>query len=52
MNLHTIGTAGVLLLAKEKKLIKTVSPLIIELKKSGYYLSNSLIQTVLDRAKE
>jgi predicted nucleic acid-binding protein len=52
MNLSVIGTAGVLLLAKEKKLIKEVMPLLSELKKSGYYLSNALIQTVLAYAKE
>lgn len=52
MNLRIIGTAGVLLLAKEKQLIKNVAPFIHELKNTGYYLSNKLIETVLNHAKE
>lgn len=52
MSLKIIGTAGVLLLAKEKKLIKKVAPLIHELKNTGYYLSKELINSVLIRAKE
>lgn len=36
----------------KKKLIDQVSPLIHELKKSGYYLSAELIREVLRRAKE
>jgi predicted nucleic acid-binding protein len=44
MNLRIIGTAGVLLLAKEKKLI--------ELKNVGYYLSEELIETVIKQASE
>lgn len=47
-----VGTAGVLLRAKEKKLIKTVKPLISELKKAGYYLSDSMIKKVLAIAQE
>lgn len=43
MNLPIIGTAGVLLLAKEKNLIKTIAPVISELKNAGYYLSKELI---------
>lgn len=52
MSLKIIGTAGVLLLAKEKKLIEKVSPVLQDLKKCGYYLSKELIQLVLDGAKE
>ncbi len=52
MGLKTIGTAGVLLLAKEKKLIDKVTPMIVELKNSGYYLSKDLIKTVLNLANE
>lgn len=52
MQLPIIGTAGVLLLAKEKNLILEIAPLIFELKKSGYYLSEELINTVLIRAQE
>lgn len=42
LNLSVIGTAGVLLLAKKKKLINKISPLIFELKNTGYYLSAEL----------
>ena len=52
LNLKTIGTAGVLLLAKKKKLIKNISPIITELKNAGYYLSVELINAVLKQAKE
>jgi predicted nucleic acid-binding protein len=52
MNLNIIGTAGVLLLAKEKNLIKKIAPLIQELKNAGYYLSEDLIESVLKRADE
>jgi len=52
MNLRIIGTAGVLLLAKERNLIKKIAPLIQELKDTGYYLSEGLIETVLKRANE
>lgn len=47
-----IGTAGVLLLAKKKQLIKKVSPLLSELKQSGYRLSNELVKEILQQAKE
>lgn len=50
--LKIIGTAGVLLLAKQKKLIKKLSPILNELKQSGYYLSNELTKEILKRAKE
>lgn len=52
LNLKVIGTAGVLLLAKQKKLIDKVSPLMTALKKSGYYLSVELIREVQKRAGE
>lgn len=52
LGLKIIGTAGVLLLAKQKKLIKQVQPLIEDLKASGYYLSNELSNEILKIAKE
>lgn len=52
MNISTIGTAGTLLLAKKKKLINKVAPLIQELKNNGYFLSEQLIKEVLVKAKE
>jgi predicted nucleic acid-binding protein len=46
LNLKIIGTAGVLLLAKQKKIINAVLPIIKEIKKTGYYLSDTLIQEI------
>ncbi|HLB57996.1 MAG TPA: DUF3368 domain-containing protein [Gammaproteobacteria bacterium] len=51
-HLKIIGTAGVLLLAKQKKLIKKILPVIQELKKAGYYLSPELIKEIAKQAKE
>lgn len=52
LNLKVIGTAGVLLLAKQNKFIDKVSPLIHELKKVGYYLSAELVREILKQARE
>lgn len=52
LNLKIIGTAGVLLLAKQNKIIDKVSPLIHKLKDLGYYLSSELITEILTRADE
>lgn len=52
MNLKMIGTAGVLLLAKKKKLIKNIKPLLLELKNAGYYFSEELIKNILKKAEE
>ncbi len=52
LQIKIIGTAGVLLLAKKKQLIKKISPLLNELKKSGYHLSSELMNEILQQAKE
>jgi predicted nucleic acid-binding protein len=52
MHIKIIGTAGALLLAKQKKLIKQVLPLITALKEVGYHFSESLIKDVVHLAKE
>lgn len=52
LGLKIIGTAGVLLLAKQKKMIHSISPLIDELKAAGYYLSDVLTKEILKLAKE
>ena len=46
------GTAGVLLEAKEKGLIDKVKPYLIALKKTGTYLSPSVIRQALEMAGE
>ena len=52
LNLKVIGTAGVLLLAKKKGLIPAVLPLVQQLKHSGYYLADSLMDEVAKIAGE
>lgn len=52
LKLKVIGTCAVLVFAKEKKLIKKVSPFLQKLKDTGYFLSNGLIQKILTDAKE
>lgn len=52
MNIPIIGTAGTLLLAKKKKIIPKIEPLIHELKSHGYFLSEKLIKETLTKAKE
>ncbi|MBI5447389.1 MAG: DUF3368 domain-containing protein [Gammaproteobacteria bacterium] len=52
LQVKIIGTAGILLLAKQKKLLKKISPLLTELQKSGYHLSTALIKEVLQQAGE
>lgn len=47
-----IGSAGILLAAKKKKLIKKVAPILQTWQEFGYFLSPALIETVLQRAGE
>ncbi len=46
------GTVGILLEAKEKRLIDKVEPHLIALKKSGMHISDSLIRLALEMASE
>ena len=46
------GTLALLLMAKEKKYVREVRPLIDQLKKMGFRLSDSLQNTVLSLARE
>lgn len=50
--ISTIGSLGVLLIAKQKGLIKEVAPFLETLEKSELYLSKQLIATVLELAEE
>lgn len=52
LHIKIIGTAGTLLLAKQNNLIPEVLPLIHQLKKSGYFLADSLIQEIAKLARE
>ncbi len=51
-NIHTIGSLGVLLLAKEDGKIESIKPLLDRLTASGIYLSTNLAREVLIKAKE
>jgi len=51
-NIKTIGSLGILLLAKEKNIIKEVKPLIEDLRKENLHFSDSLLKTILDLANE
>jgi len=47
-----IGTAGILILAKQKKLIPLIKPLLQDMKVKGYWLSDQFIDTVATLAGE
>jgi predicted nucleic acid-binding protein len=51
-HIETIGSLGVLLVAKQRGLIEEVAPLLHQLDKSDIYLSKQLIATVLELANE
>lgn len=52
LGVKIIGTIGVLLLAKEKKMLGTIKPILLQLKSGGYFLSTALIKDALQRAQE
>lgn len=52
MGIKIIGTAGILLLAKQKQLIRAVSPLIDDLHKAGYFISAALKSEILKLSGE
>lgn len=52
LNLNIIGTAGILYLAKKKKIIKTVKPIIELIKKENYHLSDKIIEDLLLKTNE
>lgn len=52
LGIRIIGTLGILLLAKEKGLIRKIQPVLDELRKIGAYMSNSLYNRILKDAGE
>jgi predicted nucleic acid-binding protein len=52
IELSTIGTLGVLLLAKNEKLIPVLGPLVDDLRRAGFHMSDELYDQVLDSAGE
>jgi len=45
-DIPVIGTAGILIKAKQMKLIPLVKPLLLDMQSKGYWLSNQFINTV------
>lgn len=52
MEVQTIGTAGLLVLAKRRKLIRSVSGRLLKLREAGLYLSDSVIRMIFHEAGE
>lgn len=50
--LAVIGSAGLLLAAKQRGLIPAVAPVLDQWRQSGYFLSASVVNAVLERAGE
>lgn len=47
-----IGSAGLLLMARKRGLIPAVAPLLDQWRQSGYFLSESVVRAILERAGE
>lgn len=47
-----IGSAGLLLVAKQRGLISAVEPILDQWRQSGYFLSDGVLRAVLERAGE
>ena len=52
LSIKVLGSAGILLIAKERQLISEVAPILRDWKSWGYFLSPSLLESVLSRAGE
>lgn len=52
LNVPMIGTAGILLLAKKKKYINELKPILMKLQQSGYYFSDKLVKEILKLCHE
>jgi uncharacterized protein len=52
VGLKVVGTAGVLLLAKQHKIVGEVRPFLNDLRAAGFYLSDEIIRFILEVAGE
>ena len=52
LNIQTLGTGSILILAKEKGIIDSVEQSLIKLRDSGMWISDSMIRTLKERARE
>ncbi|MFA4646625.1 DUF3368 domain-containing protein [Pyrococcus kukulkanii] len=52
LGLNIIGTAGVILLAKKRGIIKQVFPVLKELREKGFWISDAIIRRIMKSAGE
>ena len=52
LQIKIIGTAGILILAKQNNIIPAVEPILHNLKEGGYFFSKNLMDAVLKRVGE
>jgi len=52
LNIPVSGLVGILVLAKEKGIVKKIGPLLLELRDKGYWLSDEVLQTARRLAGE
>jgi hypothetical protein len=52
LELTTIGTLGVLLMARDRGLLPTIKPLLMDLRRADFYMSEELYTQVLQSAGE
>lgn len=52
LNIKTLGTGGILILAKERGLIKNVSPELKKLQDAGLWISDEIVEVILKQADE
>lgn len=52
LGLVVTGTLGVLIKAKRKGIIEEVRPLLLDMRKNGFYVSNAIERMVLEQAGE
>ncbi|MDQ3181824.1 MAG: DUF3368 domain-containing protein [Acidobacteriota bacterium] len=52
LNIKTLGTGGILVLAKERGFIKNVSPELKKLQSAGLWISDEVVEIILKQANE
>lgn len=52
LQIKIIGSAGILLLAKQRKIISAIKPVLSQLKSENYYFADHLVNKILTMAKE
>lgn len=52
LGIKTLGTGGILILAKERGLIETVAPALKKLQNAGLWISDEIVEIILKQADE